>query len=152
MWGKMITKSAVGNAGINFVKGELLKMGHIPAEVSRGTENIDLICSNSDYSKQIVLQIKTTQKKPNKWILTDKIFNIKNIDKVIFIFVNIYSKLENPKYFIVPGKDVIQYCYNSHKQWLSTPKKNGDHHKDSVMRNFKDDNEEYLNRWDLLNI
>lgn len=55
-----------------------------------------------------------------------------------------------PTYHIVPSRDVSKQVKTSHKKWLSSFAKDGSPHKDSAMRKFRDLEENYKDRWDLL--
>ncbi len=70
-------------------------------------------------------------------------------DNIIYIFV-VLNELGNPQYHIIPSKIVAEYITNSHRNWLNTPGKKGHKHKDTAMRQFFDEDNKYLNRWDLL--
>ena len=71
---------------------------------------------------------------------------------LFYVFVNLNNDKQNPDYFIVPTKIVADYCKKSHSEWLKTPGRDGQKHKDTSMRKFNDLDEFYLNRWDLLNL
>ena len=40
--------------------------------------------------------------------------------------------------------------FENDQKWLGTSNKNGEKHNDNNLRNFTDENDSYLNRWDLL--
>ena len=70
--------------------------------------------------------------------------------KHFYVFVSL--TLENPKFFVVPSKVVANYIKTKHANWLKVKKRDGTRRKDSSMRKFRDDEEKYLNRWDLLGL
>ena len=49
----------------------------------------------------------------------------------------------------MPSKIVVSEIKHSHQKWLETPRKDGGKHLDNNLRNFKDENNTYLNRWDF---
>ncbi len=73
-------------------------------------------------------------------------------DNLFYVFVNLNDNLKSPEYFIVPSKTVAHYVKSSHQNWLGTPGKKGQQHKDTNMRQFMDKDEIYLNMWELLGL
>ena len=57
-----------------------------------------------------------------------------------------------PDFFVVPSKVVADYIKKGHQRWLGTPGRKGQKHKDTTMRQFKDLEGDYLNRWDFLGL
>jgi hypothetical protein len=72
-------------------------------------------------------------------------------ENLLFVFVCL-DGLSNPKYHIVPRKDVSRHCRLRHKRWLSTPRRDGTPHKDTSMRRFEDRVGKYLDKGDLLGL
>ena len=68
--------------------------------------------------------------------------------RILYIFVAL-NKLETPSFHIVPSAVVAKEVRESHQNWLKTPRKDGNSHRDNNLRNFRDDKDIYLNRWDL---
>jgi len=127
-----------GVSGEYFVAAELSKRGNIASITLRNTKGVDILCSNSEATKTVGIQVKTNSGSSRNWILNQK--------------ADLNENKKHPEFFIVPSKIVAQYCKEGHSNWLSTPSKKGQKHKDTPMRKFHDTNEEYLNRWDLLNL
>ena len=71
---------------------------------------------------------------------------------MFYVFVNINDPRALPDFTVVPSKIVAEYVRSSHAQWLQGTKRSGQPRKDSPMRNFRDDDEKYLNRWELLGL
>jgi hypothetical protein len=61
-----------------------------------------------------------------------------------YMFVKPGAENERPAYHIVPSKDVAKYAAKSHRTWLKG--------KDTAMRVFKDEEDKYLERWELLEL
>ena len=68
------------------------------------------------------------------------------------MFVNLVGVGQRPDFHVVPSKVVANHVTKSHKRWLAVPNKSGGAHKDTSMRHFKDENGEYLDRWELLGL
>jgi len=54
-----ISKILTGVAGEYFVAAELSKRGYIASITLRNTKGVDILCSNSETSKAIGIQVKT---------------------------------------------------------------------------------------------
>lgn len=70
-------------------------------------------------------------------------------DHFFYIFVTL-SGLEQPEYHIVPSAVLAEYLKCEYEKWLHAPGKNGKQHQDTAIRLFKDYEDIYLNRWDIL--
>lgn len=55
-----------------------------------------------------------------------------------YIFVNLNYNRKHPDFFIVPSKTVAKSCKKGHANWLKTPGKKSQKHKDTSMRMFHD--------------
>ena len=139
-----------GVAGEYFVAAELSRMGHIASITLRNTRGVDILCSNSDASKHVSIQVKTSKESGNTWILNKKSEEYFSPNH-FYVFVTLSGK-EQPKFFIVPSKIVANHTKSSHQKWMKAKSKTGKKHKDSSMRKFWDPEERYLNRWDLLKL
>ena len=140
-----------GVAGEYFVAAELTKRGYIASITLRNTKGVDILCSTSDASKSVAVQVKTNRGSKRDWVL-----NVKSesyyADNLYYVFVNLNDNEKSPDYFVVSSIDVAKYTKETHATWLSTPGRNGKAHNDSTMRKFSDPEEKYLNRWDLLGL
>ena len=140
-----------GVAGEYFVAAELSKRGYIASITLRNTRGIDILCSNSEASKSVNIQVKASSSPTRSWILNQKAEDYFS-NNFFYIFVNLNKRKEYPEFFIVPSEVVAKYCKKGHSHWIDTPGKNGQKHKDTLMRKFDDPDEKYLNRWDFLNL
>jgi len=68
------------------------------------------------------------------------------------VFVKLGAETERPAYHIVPSKDVAKYVANSHRTWLKGKKPDGGQRKDTAMRKFRDEENKYRGKWDLLGL
>jgi hypothetical protein len=146
-----LSNGLTGIAGEYFVAAELSLRGFMASVTLRNNDSIDIHASKLDYKhKMFSIQVKTSQTKTRKWILNKKA-EISNSDSHFYIFVLLKGKLERPDYFIIPSKTLANIVKEGHENWLNTPGKNGQTHKDTDIRQFDDKDGEYLERWDLLN-
>lgn len=149
---KKLNTLLAGVSGEYYVAAELSKRGYIASITLRNTKGIDILCSNSDSSKTIGIQVKTNSGSKRNWILNKKAENY-FADNLYYVFVNLNnSNNKHPEFFIVPSQVVADFCKKLHKKWLDTPGRKGQKHKDTSIRSFKDNKEFYLSRWDLLNL
>ena len=140
----------VGVAGEYLVAAELSRRNYVASLTLRNTRGIDLLASSEDGSVTASIQVKTNQNDRRQWPLSKKNEDdaVKN---VYYVFVRL-NGLNTPHFHIVPGDRVAEAISIAHQEWLATPAKNGQPHKDNSMRNFKDPNDRYLDRWDLLGL
>lgn len=140
-----------GVAGEYYVAAELTSRGYIASITLRNTKGVDILCSNSDASKSVGIQVKTNKRSNRAWVLNQKAESY-FAESLFYVFVNLHDGNKPPDYFIVPSKIVAKYSKESHKTWLNTPGRNGVAHNDTPMRKFIDPEEKYLSRWDLLDL
>lgn len=145
----MSNNISIGNSGEYFVAAELERRGFSVAVPMSNTEMFDILAFNRNSHKQWAIQVKTTTKKKNEWILSKKNEKI-NEKNIVYVFVKL-NELEAPQYFIVPSKKVAEYIINNHREWIEEPGRKGQKHNDNNMRVFKDLDEKYLGKWNYLN-
>lgn len=139
-----------GVTGEYYVAAELSRMGYIASITLRNTKGVDILCSNSDATKTVSIQVKTGSEVKSTWILSEK-SETYYAPKLFYVFVTL-SKNLHPEYSIVPSKIVADFITKNHKNYLGSLSKKGKEHKDSSMRKFIDLEKKYLNRWDLLGL
>ena len=140
-----------GVSGEYFVAAELSKRGYIASITLRNTKGVDILCSNSDASKSVAIQVKTNRRSAREWMLNQKAEDY-FANNLFYVFVNLNDNERAPDYFIVPSKVIALYSKETHKTWLDTPGRDGKPHIDTTMRKFRDPGEKYLSRWDLLEL
>lgn len=139
-----------GVSGEYFVAAELSRRGIIASITLRNTKGVDILASSADASKTVAIQVKTKNSNKGYWVLHQKAEQ--DIAKNLFyVFVSL-NKKEMPTYHIVPSKDVSKKVKAIHKEWMATPSRKGEPHKDTTMRMFTDTKNKYLDRWDLLKL
>jgi hypothetical protein len=140
-----------GVAGEYYVAAELTAKGYIASITLRNTRGVDILCSNSDATKSVAIQVKTNRRSAREWILNQKSENY-FADNLFYVFVNLHEGVRSPEYFIVPSEIVARYAKETHEIWRTTPGRQGQAHNATTMRKFSDTEEKYLNKWDLLNL
>jgi hypothetical protein len=140
-----------GVAGEYFVAAELFRRGYIASISLRNTRGIDILATNQAATRSITIQCKTNQRGVKTWMLNQKSEDFFAPDHY-YVFVALGSATERPRFHVVPSQTVAKFIADSHQQWLQTPGRGGRQHIDSAMRNFRDEDDNYLDRWDLLGL
>ncbi len=146
-----LTTVLSGVSGEYFVAAELSRRGYIASLTLKNTRGIDILVANSDATKSVGIQVKTSQDRGKQWILNKKVEK-GMASNLFFVFVSLNNGTTPPAYHIVSGQVVADYARTYHADWLSGTKQNGGARKDTSMRSFRDAEDEYLDRWDLLGL
>ena len=142
------TNISTGNAGEYFVAGELERHGFTVAVPMSNVKDFDILAINRTTYEQFAIQVKTTGYKRKRWTLSKKNESLEG-NNIIYFFVSL-NELGTPEYHIVPSNIVAKAVRESHQKWLNTPGKYGQAHNDNNIRNFTDEEDIYLNRWEYL--
>jgi hypothetical protein len=146
---KKISGIQTGVSGEYFAAAELSRRGFICSVTLKNTRGTDILVSNQQSSKLVGVQVKTNRKSKKEWALDKKEEELYE-DNLVYIFVNLKELNELPEYYIVQSKIVADQIKNSHKKWLLQPGKKVQLHKDTPMRKFRDKNDEYKDRWEII--
>lgn len=146
-----INSVLIGVAGEYYVAAELSKRGYLASITLRNTKGVDIQCSDQNAKRNVGIQVKTSKGKQSNWMLNEKCENY-FADNLFYVFVSLNGRKGHPDFYIVPSKVVASYCKTNHKNWLESPGKNGRVRKDSPLRKFRDDEQKYKDRWDLLGL
>ena len=138
----------IGNSGEYFVAGELERRGFTVAVPMSNVKDFDILAIHRETYRQLAIQVKTTGYKQKKWTLNKKNENLMG-DNIFYVFVSL-NELDAPEYHIVPSKIVAETIKTFHQNWLDTPGKDGKTHNDTNIRVFRDDEDWYLDKWELL--
>lgn len=141
---------SIGNAGEYFVAGELERRGFTVAVPMANVKDFDVLAINRQTYQQFAIQVKTTGYKQKKWTLSQKNETLAG-DNILYFFVSLNER-DAPEYHIVPSRIVAQTIREDYERWLSTPGKQGQKHNETLIRNFSDPDDVYLDRWDYLGI
>lgn len=144
------SKILTGIAGEYFVAAELSRRGYVASLTLRNTRGIDILASNADATKSVGIQVKTKFGKKPQWLLNRKAEK-DTAENLFYVFVKINSS-DAPEYYIVPRAVVAKYVSERYRAWLAKPGRNGKPHRENSMRVFRDRENEYRDRWDLLGL
>jgi len=139
--------SMTGAAGVFYVCFELCRRGYIPMPTIRDSAGVDILMSSADGSKVVDIQVKTTTKR--KWWLNKKAETLV-ADSLFYAFVELPDDGSVPRCHIVPSAAVADYVRKGYADWLAAPGKHGQPHNANPGRDFRDEGDAYLDRWDLL--
>jgi len=145
-----LTTGLTGVAGEYFVGAELSRRGYIASLTLKNTRGIDILASNLNATKSVGIQVKTNQSRGKEWMLNQKVES-DVATNLVFVFVRL-NELDAPEYYIVPFATVSEFARTNHQKWLSSPGKRGQQRNDTPMRKFRDPENLYLGRWDLLGL
>lgn len=160
-------KAFIRSAGEHYVLARIAKELAIPAGLApENMEDIDILAVDQKHSHPIRIQVKarTEGKSADQgWMMKKKHEDI--VDKDLFyVFVSLpaaWTDTCQPKTYIMSAKKVAEILKKTHQDWLKTPGKKGQPHKDTPMRRIKPfykespdipSNwlEEYKDKWGLL--
>jgi len=145
-----LTTILCGVAGEYFVAAELSRRGYVASITLRNTRGIDLLASNLNATRTVGIQVKTNQTDRREWILNKKA-EADEAENLFYVFVRL-NGTSAPSFHVVPRATVASSVRSSHQSWLRDPGRKGRPHVDNPMRKFKDLEDEYLGRWDLLEL
>ncbi len=139
-----------GIAGEYLVAAELTRRGYVASLTLRNTRGIDILTSNSDATRSVGIQVKTSQGAHPRWMMSKKA-EVDIAENLFYVFVWLPPHAP-ATYYVVPRKVVAKYVSKSHRRWLKKPGKHGQAHRDTSLRSFRDRENEYKDRWDLLGL
>ncbi len=93
-----LENSLVGVAGEYYVAAELSVRGFLAAVTLRNSRGIDIIASNSDASRSVSIQVKTSSDCNPKWILNKKAESYMGGDH-FYVFVALHQ-IEQQRLFV----------------------------------------------------
>ena len=144
---KEITRINVGNSGEYFVSAELERRGFEATVLGNNCKDFDIIAYHIETHIPIFLQVKTTKgykkvdKRKTKWLMSRcKLIR----DNLFYIMVDL-NDVNTPEYHIIPSEIVYNQTENRHNNYIKNKK-----HKDTNMREFFDNENQYINNWNLL--
>jgi len=150
MKSKRLNSVLSGVAGEYLVAAELTRQGYIASITLRNTKGVDVLVSNEKATKTVGIQVKTNQDSTKWWLLGKKAEDY-FADNLFYVFCNLNNG-SKPDFFVVPSKIVAKFVRENHQRWLNTPGKRGQKHKDNPLRQFRDKESNYLNRWESLGL
>jgi hypothetical protein len=150
---KTISTHFTGLAGVYFVASELIRKGYIASPTVGNTPGIDILAANSDGSKYVNIQVKTSRYKRYFWPLgacaVPKI--MRGVDSY-YVFVRddgTSEKVGEGRFeaFVVAGSEV--YKFNQNHQRRAERRRKIAFHGWHLPKDSKD---KYLNNWGKLGL
>jgi hypothetical protein len=154
-------KSTRGNASEFFIAGELCRRGYSAVVTLGNTPNTDILCSNTDGTRFVHIQVKTFV--PGNRTCSVGIKAEKNYGRNFFW---VLGGIPEPNtdasfvYYIIPATVMAKNVVEAHRRWLKAPGVKGQKHKQHTVRTLylppykslysKLDIGRYRNRWDLI--
>jgi hypothetical protein len=140
-----------GISGEYFVAAELSRRGYVASISLRNTDGVDILATNKS-KRSITIQVKTSQMKRKDWMLTKKCEDYISANH-FYIFVGLgETNEERPSYHIFPSKVVANQTKTSHKNWMRGRRRDGRKRANTSMRRLFDQDNRFLDRWDLLGL
>lgn len=153
-------KTFRGNASQFFVAGELCRRGYSAVVTLGNTPNVDILCSNSDGTRFVHIQVKTFL--PGKQTCSVGMKALRDFGPTFFWVLAGIPAPDSQRafeYFVIPSEAMAANVSKAHDLWLKTPGAKGQAHRDSKVRtvhlpphvSFSGwEISRYLNRWDLI--
>lgn len=153
-------KSTRGNASQFFVAGELCRRGWVAVVTLGNSPNTDILCSNTEGTKFVHIQVKT-------FVPGNKTVSVGRKAEKLYgaNFVWVLAGIPHPgskeafAFYIIPASEVSKHVGGAHQLWMNAPGKKGQAHKDSAVRtihlppgkSFSGwEISEYRERWDII--
>lgn len=139
-----------GTAGEHYVMYRLARMGYLPALTRGGSPSVDILVANSDGTRTIAIQVKTSTsawyqyardtEKPNYWIwdVNNRATTLR-ADRLFYAFVDLRNgsdEKKEPEVFIVPSNDVADLVKEDHTKYM--------------FWIYEEDVHKYREMWDLI--
>lgn len=144
-----LSKGITGIAGEYYVAAELSRRGFMASITLRNNDSIDILACEPNGLKTFSIQVKTIQNKSKRWPLNKKSENIKS-ENLFYVFVMLKSEFERPEFYIVPSIELSENIKQQHLTWLNKPGRNGQKHNDNDLRSFRDNVDDYKEKWELI--
>lgn len=140
-----------GVSGEYFVAAELSRRGFIASITLRNARGVDILVAGRNASRSAGIQVKTNQGSEKGWVLNKKAESLEE-EGLFYVFVNLNGPDGPPSYHVVPSVVVAEYCRRTHRDWLNAPGRGGRQRKDSSVRKFWDRDDQWKDRWDVLDL
>lgn len=135
---RIIDKNARGSASQFFIAGQLCRRGLVAVVTMGNTPNTDILCSNSEGTKFIHIQVKTYVP-GSRTVSVGKKAEKDYGENFIWVLGGIphADSDDDFEYYIIPSTVVSQNVRECHQLWLDTPARDGTAHKDNDMRTIQ---------------
>ncbi|MBU3549486.1 hypothetical protein [Polynucleobacter sp. P1-05-14] len=153
-------KNARGSSAQFFVAGELCRRDLVAVVTMGNTPNTDILCSNTEGTKFVHIQVKTFVP-GNKTVTVGQKAEKEFGKNFIWVLAGI-PKADSDKafeYYIIPSDELAKQVKSAHEKWMSTEGKNGQKHNETTMRTVHIPPatsitgwsiEKYKNKWEII--
>lgn len=161
-----LLQAQVRAIGEHYVVARLTVLGFIVGLAPENTRAVDIIAMSEDGKKNLQIQVKTRTegRSADKGWMMDEKHEFLVRDNLYYIFTTLpeqWSDRDQPSTFIIPSKKVAAILKRSHKDWASSPGRNGQKRNNTKMRRIKpvyvdspsissDWMEAYRDKWEVL--
>jgi hypothetical protein len=129
----------LGAAGEHYVMCQLLRRNMIAALAPAGVPNADIVVTDKLGDRLCAVQVKVRRDigSDDGWHMGQKHEDLTS-PNLFYCFVDFGKSLTNhPRTWVVPSGIVAIALKVAHQDWLATPGKKGQAHKDSDFRRFR---------------
>ena len=154
-------KISRGNAGQFRVASELCLRGMHASITLGNTPHVDVLCTDKDGRKCVSIQVKTFRAGRDRCAV-GKNAEVDLGPSFFWVLAGL-KDTDHPDaeecFYVVPSAIMARNVFAGHRNWLSTPGKNGQKHEDNDMRTVclkakncskSFDVAQYKDRWDLI--
>jgi hypothetical protein len=100
---KRLTTVLSGVTGEYLVAAELSPRGYIASLTLRNTRGVAILVANTDATKSVGVQVKTSQGRSKHWLLNKKVEE-GMASNLFFVFVCLNDDTTRPAYHVVPSQ------------------------------------------------
>jgi len=149
------SKNMIGAAGEYYVCAELCRQNILALPTPKNNPIFDLLASDPEGKKTVAIQVKTMSLENNQgWRLGVDMENDRNNPNLFIVLVNMQKDGTND-YYIFQHDDFSARVRGSYRNYLETPKKNGDPRKEVNFRwfdfsCFNEADKNRKNNWSIL--
>lgn len=150
------TYNLTGNAGEYFVCSELSKRNILPLLTPKNNPLFDIIATNPDGTKHIVIQVKTMGLENKQgWKLNKQIMIKKNNPNLFLALVDLKTNAPN-EFYIFSYDDFVEKVTKVYTDYIVQPHKKSGLQKKEVgfrwfdYKNFNEEDKARKNDWSLL--
>lgn len=143
-------KNSRDSASQFFVAGELCRRGLVAVVTMGNTPNTDILCSNTEGTKFVHIQVKTFVP-GNKTVSVGRKAEKYYGENFIWVIAGIPTANSDKdfEYFVIPSSEVSKNVKKAHQKWLDTPGKNGQAHNDSNVRTIHLPPHQSISGWQI---
>ena len=122
-------KNQRGNAGQFFVAGELCRRGYVASVTMGNTQGVDILCSNSAWTKFVYVQVKTYP--PSEEGVTVPVGTKAEriaTTRIVYVLIGLpdsdtASDAWHPEYYIIPSRVVAEKAKADHATYTRDQKR-----------------------------